>query len=81
MTMHASSISVINGNQSSHIFLQAAYCDNVDLAVYSKGTSATISLDIDSVEDLIAELKDVLHKLKEYEAAEDKDAWIEADLG
>ena len=81
MTMHVSSISMISGSHAAHISLQAAYGATVDLTVYDDDTESTITLDIETVEDLIAELKDVLHKMKGYEAAQDKDAWIEADLG
>ena len=81
MTMHVSSISMISGGYAAHISLQAAYGATVDLTVYDDDTESTITLDIETVEDLIAELKDVLHKMKGYEAAQDKDAWIEADLG
>ena len=80
MTMHMSTISVTSGGQASHVTLQAPYGTEVMLTVYDESTESTIVLDIDKVEDLIAELKDVLHKMKGYDAALDKDDWIEANL-
>lgn len=79
MTMHMSTFSFINDETSAHIVIDVPYGTSLMITVHENDTMATAGLDIEDVEALIEELSAALKKMKSFDAAEDKDAWIDAN--